>query len=90
MIDKDDFWTEDEVKSLQAVIDKQAETAVYLATEVWKAARLKSIDAVDKKINLIQDAVIKAFGRNPVGCNGALHVSVESYNGIVDTINADV
>lgn len=41
------------------------------------------------KLSSIKSAVIDCFGKNPMGCNGALMVSVEKYDKLVDAVNLE-
>lgn len=48
---------------------------------------LAEIEQLHKAISDIKSEVINCFGKAPMACNGAIMVSVEKYDKLVDVIN---
>lgn len=48
---------------------------------------MKTVTVSAKGLKAVHRAVVKAFGRTPVGCDGVLLVSMDNYNALAKALN---
>jgi len=54
------------------------------------AELVRLVNAHNKHLRDIKDAVVKAFGEKPMGCDGAILVRVDQYNDLVEILNKKI